>query len=275
MNTIIIVGKLSLHKLIQTQLKAFITLFLFIFLIPFTAIAYPCDECVYQEALYSGVFPPAKIYYTGISYQGVWIPVKGDWKRFLDKPHGGAGFYFGRRFHDRIGLEVGYEWNINRPKSTLVLPGQSILGEVNNTGQKVIITGRCRFKTGYVDLHLFFPLFVGEYFECFRKTFRPEFIFLAGLENSLPKFRLIAEPNGSIFTNNILCISGKTRPIFRIGAGFQTFIWNDFIFRAMYRYHNTNRLRGRNGIAVFPQNQRVFGNMSTISLGLYMVFRPF
>jgi len=210
--------------------------------------------------------------YFGVNYKYNWTKPKGDWNRIFPKTHPGFDVYAGWRFLPNFGIELGYDWTSDKPKSTSIPAGTTFLG-VTNPGPGVILTGKVRFKTGHADLNYFLPFKV--YLDCTCENFiTPEVIFSFGIAATKTKLDITANeetPFSDLFTG----VDTKSKAIFRAGLGIQTLVIENVGLRALARYETTSTIRVRNDAPLANLNRgerKIFKDTISLSAGIYFTF---
>lgn len=207
----------------------------------------------------------------GINYKQSVIRPESGWDQLFVKTQPGFDVYLGWRFHPRFSGELGYEWSANKPVSTDIPAGQSLLGVTNTSGFADRLTGKVRFKTGHFDLNYFIPWTL--------KNWMPEWIVSLGVGAMKPKLKISAASEPALvtvsnpFTSQFTNIEGRSRAIFRGGVGIQTTLVEDLGMRALLRYEHTSVLRARGTQPVQAKaTEQIFGNGLSLAVGLYLKF---
>lgn len=245
-----------------------------VFLLIFSVVSlniYAADDDDYHE----GASRPIDYdTYGGFNYKQNWIKPKGDWKQLFVGAPPGFDVYLGWRFVPYFGVELGYEWTTNKPKTIIIPNNGSFFGVVNNTGQDLSLTGRLRFKTGHVDLNAFIPFRFDE--------ITPEGIVSLGVAGMKSGIR-ITTANGTdnsvvgtatdTFTPSFTTIEGRSHAVFRVGLGLQTLVFEKVGVRILWRFENTSVLRARNSTITYsPATRDMFHNSQSLALGLFLKF---
>jgi hypothetical protein len=205
--------------------------------------------------------------YIGIGYKQNWIKPKGEWKQLLRNEQGGFDVYLGWKFVPYFGVELGYEWTIRQPKSIVVPNNTVFMGVRNNTGTFTSMTGRFRFRTGHIDLNAFIPFKLG--------SITSEGIASIGIASIKPCLFIQTEnPTATYnFSSQFTSIEGRSKAVFRVGLGIQTWLLENVGVRALWRFENTSVLRFRNSIVAYALTTRdVFHNGQSLFLGLLVKF---
>lgn len=247
-------------------------------LITNTSYATCIDDCESQNDLYAPLSYPPCNYYMGLTYIQSWLKPRSDWNKLFVTSHPGVSFFFGRRLNQFFSLEIGYEWNTNRPRRYPLLNGTTLLGIPNLSGRDVVVVSKARLKTGYLDLQTHLPILMDD---CFG-SIKPEFIVMAGISNTRPKMHVhIVSPNPNIVVTPFLTpslrrltfLQGRTRTLYRLGIGVQGFVFNNLALRLMWRFQNTSALRPR--LVDTPEFRKMFKDSQSVSLGIFTTFPAF
>lgn len=248
-------------------------------------------DCFDKCEPYRQLSAPPSVYYAGITYKLMWLPPRGEWHKFFVSHYSGTGFYFGRVICDLFSIELGYEWNIDKPKSFVVPVNGFVLG-VKNFGYvptngepgfvgeiippgsvppgPITIISKVRLKTGYIDVNNYIPIFTPDF--CFNQMFKPNIILSAGVANVRPMFHIQVIPQSIFPIDTITFIQAKTKAVLRLGVGFQAYFYKNFGLRVIGRWQGTSALRGRGPITGEPRNRDILGNDKSIYIGLYFAF---
>jgi len=207
--------------------------------------------------------------YIGGSYKQNWIKPKGEWKQLIPTAQSAFDVYLGWRFAPLLGIELGYEWTMRKPKSIVVPIGGIFMGVPNMTGQNILMTGRIRFKTAHADLNAFIPFRFDE--------ITPEGIVSIGVAGMNPCMQITTEKSAiqarDEFSPQFTPINGRSKAVLRVGLGLQTMVLESVGIRALWRFENTSVLRFRNSVLVSsPGNRDIFHNSQSLSLGLFIKF---
>lgn len=247
-----------------------------------------CFDCCSQ---YSILSTPPNVWYAGVAYTQGFVQPHQEWRRFFFSHVPGTGFYFGRVICDWFSLELGYEWNIDKLKSFVIQPGETVLGVTNYNfpitqdtpgviGRippvgapppgPITIRSKLRFKSGYLDINNFIPVFFGDY--CFNLLTKTNIILSIGVANTRPKFHIRLEPTNLYPISELGFLQAKSKAILRLGAGIQGYFYKNFGLRLMVRWYMTNAIRGRDWISALPRNRYIVGNTWLAYVGVYFAF---
>ncbi len=207
--------------------------------------------------------------YMGLGFKQYWVRPKSDWRKLFKANTPGFLFFAGWRFQPNFSLELGYEWTADNPKMFLLNNNDSLFSSQNTTGQNLSIEGKVRFKSGYADINVLFPLRLTE-------DFAPEGIFSFGIASVKPIIRL-SNPNenqqnaaATTYMDQFRFIEGRSKAVPRIGFGLQTNIFGDVGVRVLWRFEKTSVLRFRNGPFSHGESSRVlFDNAQTLSISIF------
>lgn len=207
----------------------------------------------------------------GVNFKENWIKPRDEWQRLFVKSSPGFNVYLGWRFHPYFGAEFGYEWTADKPLSTRVPNGASLLGVLNNTGATSILSSKIRFKSGAADLNIFIPLI--DLSPC--KDLMPEAILSLGVAGMKPSLRIRSADiaPATTFSSQFTGIQGRSKAVFRLGLGLQSLVIEQVGVRALWRWENTSVLRTRNSlIAHNAATRKIFKDGQSLALGVFFKF---
>lgn len=180
--------------------------------------------------------------YIGLEYKHQWMNGKNDWKDFVaDKFHNG-GVFFGIKFHENWGLELGHNQSTKRSAENTYSANQSIFVDRTVSAGDVAKT-KVRIKNTYLDLNGFWAM-------------SDNWDFLGTLGIGFTKAKI--QDNGSTgtqgantFLTEIRNANAKTKAIARVGIGAE-YKCNHWKFRGKLLWENTNRLRVKDVLDTTP-----------------------
>lgn len=190
--------------------------------------------------------------YGGFGYKHFWAKPTEHWNPFFRRNYPGFEFFLGMQFNAYTALEVGFEVSVARPEGFPVVAGQSYLGHLatgSGAGE-----GTVRLKNGYLEFQALYPFAIRTDCDCYAF----KLIGAIGVAAARPSFTM--EIFGNLITNqgDLTSIHARSRPYFRVGLGAEWDFTEDMGLRAMFRWEDLKRLRGRYGVMEYPTYEQVF-----------------
>lgn len=211
--------------------------------------------------------------YAGLEAKWQNIIGRADWAKIFHSSHLGGSFFFGSRFCQFLGVEIGYTDLFERTRKHLFSPHENFFRNGDTNGAEIRASNR--FSSGYVDLNGYYPCFDG----CF------DFIGTIGVSAMQPRVyvrvpNLGSEEDAGFFADDAVRleqIRGQTKTIFRLGAGAQYMFCDCVGLRGIVRYENTSALRlsvPARFDAPFNTDalRRPFRDSVSIALGVFAAF---
>ncbi len=187
--------------------------------------------------------------YLGVEYKYTWMNAKGDFKGFLAERFHHGGIFFGFKFHENWGLEVGYNQSWKESDEHSYSAGDVAFS--NTLPGPATVKTKARVRTTYLDLNGFWPV-------------ADNWDILGTLGMGWTKAKIY--DNGTTetydFDTYVINQNAQTKLIARVGLGA---MWRckHFSVRGRVLWENTNRLKIRDS-----GNSVIDGKYYKDSLGL-------
>lgn len=220
--------------------------------------------------------------YAGIGYKQNWTKGKGFWHNKVAKSFPGGEVFIGAKFTENFGAELGYDWTASKKKTGAFGRGRfnnnNVFGFTNFNSNDLRVRTKTRFQAFYLDLMGYLPLD-----NCW------ELIGAVGISSMKAKVHarvhqnnrgLVTGFNTFAFNRNdwrhIESSNGKTKAVWRLGAGAQYLFTECVGLRLMGRWEGTEALRrgGRHHHNRNFNNTTAFGNFNGRNFG-YVSKKPF
>jgi len=211
--------------------------------------------------------------YVGLDAQVRYMPFKENFGKNLFKKYSPQGnIYGGLRLHENFGVELGYELNKKKSKTTDVHQGDGQLGGVVNPDPDVeTYISKVKIKGWHFDLVGYYP--VNLYGEC-----QTDLIASVGLgvktltaDNDWSAYNGV--PNTAAFRAAQYRSFKKRKTTFRLAAGVQQLVTENFGVRALVGWENTGRFKAIKSIQSPNGSSSIsLKNTFQYSLGVYLTF---
>lgn len=231
--------------------------------------------------------------YIGVDYKQTWLKGKGFFHDKVARSYPGATIYLGTKFSECFGAEIGYTWTGRKHKTAAIgqhnffnrnIPGFVPFGSNNET-----IRTSTRFNSFHFDLNGYYPLA-----DCFEligsvgiASMKPKVSATVTHSRNHPRFGNFHRNDGRFLEST----HGKSKGVWRLGAGAQYLFTECVGLRGMIRWESTSRLRignndhghGHHGNFNnthgnfghnhgFAFDRKVFKDAWSLALGLFVKF---
>jgi len=207
----------------------------------------------------------------GIDGNWSWMRTKSNGADLFPKSYWGASPYIGVRWCD-FGIEAGYDWMARRNKSNTFTAGTDVVGDLVPVGDTWTTRGRARLDGWHADLLGYLCLD-----ECF------DLIGTVGFGWKKPHLSVrVTDAAGRTASQTL---KGKSKGVFRLGAGAQWMVTDMVGLRALVRWENTSTVKVNNivvssstipaiPVGTFPNtgNGRLFRDAVSLSVGAFVRF---
>lgn len=173
-------------------------------------------------------------WHLGVDYKFTLAKGKNDWGKIFRKTHPGVNFTFGWLHNQHWGIEGGYSATTRRTREFNLAAGQTAFGALNAGPGNIQVSSRLRLKGFHVDGMFYYPIW-----RCL------EGVGSLGLGFNRQSVRISTNSPGSALDTALASTAGRTKAIFRAGAGLQALVHENFGLRGMLRYDSTGMVRFR------------------------------
>jgi hypothetical protein len=210
--------------------------------------------------------PPQGKYLWSIGYDAsyVYAMPHGDFYKAVNNYKIGSTIYAAKRFKNRFGLEIGYNWTDRKPRRFYTPAGSVIFGSLARVNETHYM--KVRLKDTYLDAHVH---------HTFTKWLEGKLTIGIGWVRTIvhgfnePKVGLTELPDDGrpSLHNTLFYMQGGTTIIARFGGGFQSLITERIGVRMMFYYQTLSNIKIKN----IPEtsNRQMFNDGVGVSLGIY------
>lgn len=205
----------------------------------------------------------------GVDYYQPWMKAKFGWNDVLPKDsYPGVTAYFGARFADCWGLEIGYDGSSKKSKNFVLSDAFFFADRSTVTGTSTI-----RRTGGHIDLIGYVPVDCCDCFEVFASL---------GYGYVRPKMTIniisFSGPRGNPYAFALNSVTAKGGSVVRLGVGANYMVTGCVGVRAKLGYENTSSLRFKgtafatNTNGVVSGINKAFKDTASLSLGAFVKF---